>query len=129
MKIADWWKIVDENKPKLASMIARFHPSERSPNATFDGLPITANAAESACKMLRKNMQRPDPVEAFEVSVAIRNEARVGAILHETWFGIPESLGCWDIPGFSKLVSLLDDPPDDLPDLFGETVGIEEECE
>ena len=110
----DWWTAVEERWDHLVAMIDRYHPTSREPTLDQefkDHMPITAKNAERACDVARhqiykeeKDLQTPG-VRAFKAKEAKDHEA-LGKILSGTWFGIPESVGCWDLPSFGVLSNL-----------------------
>lgn len=111
----EWLKKAKKNQDALLQLIDAYHP--RSCSARVD-LPITALGAEIACEHVRERIQReesdrPAPVEELKTALAKGNIPRIEHLLNSAWFGVPESRGCWRVPGFSEAVDLLDDPPED----------------
>jgi len=106
----DWLNQVIENKDKLTSLVSSFHPSS---NQSYN-LPISAPNAERACEIIRKGIRKEIQVESatarFKQAIKEKNCGAIYQILQETWFGVPESVECWNLEGFAETVDLLDDP-------------------
>ena len=108
-----WLQRVADNAEALRSLIANYHPSagKRAPK-----MPITAHNAEVACENVRQKIateQPTDPVKRWDVAVANGDISTLDSLLNDAWFGVPESTQCWEIPGFSVAVDLMDDPPEE----------------
>lgn len=110
MQRDDWWNLVLENKKDIENCIIRFHPA--SNNKVEPRLDITAPNAERACEFIRNYIKHSmyDPIEDFRKYADARNYEIIVDILNQTWFGVPESTDCWNIPGFEEIVALLEDP-------------------
>jgi hypothetical protein len=109
------WELVKKNWPDLYLLIQNYHPSA-SHRKLDPGMPITAHAAEAACESLRKVIQKdqdnmPDPVKRAREAKDAKDAETLWGILNETWIGVPESTSCWNIPGFSVMVEILEDGP------------------
>jgi hypothetical protein len=79
-------------------------------------LVITAPNAELACSAIHQEIQEgfpENPQARFDAALSRKDIPAVYDVLSEVWFGVPESTSCWSIPGFSLLVSLLEDPPEE----------------
>jgi hypothetical protein len=81
-------------------------------------IPITAPNAEAACEVVRKKLKheyhyQDSPVVRFEKAIDDGYCTIVNDILNQTWFGVPESVDCWNIKGFTEAVKLMEDPPED----------------
>lgn len=131
-----WLAKVAENEEDLLSLIRDWHPVSRLVNhrskefvAVGVGedvemieiekarLPITAYVPEAACQtireeIIRKEHDQPDPVERFKKAMAKGDISEIMGLLSSAWFGVPESTGCWSIPGFGVACDLMDDPPE-----------------
>jgi hypothetical protein len=111
-------------------LIADYHPSARRPAALkreavlmTDGeavivdaatMPITAPAAEQACQHVRTQIRKEepdDPLTRWDRAITSGDIGEIDSLLNGAWFGVPESTGCWNIPGFNEAVDLMDDPP------------------
>lgn len=120
--------------PVLRELIANWHPSARQPRAIQQesvllangeavavpvpeaNMTITAPNAEAACQQIRQEIRRQeptDPVARWDAALAAGNIGELSCLLDGAWFGVPESTQCWQIPGFSEAVALLDDPPEE----------------
>ena len=78
--------------------------------------PITAPAAEEACANVRKMIQKEqpdDPLARWDEALAKGDVNEIYSLLSDVWFGVPESTGCWSIPGFGLACDLMDDPPEE----------------
>lgn len=112
---ADWWKAVDAEWPHLLTLIADWHPARP---AQSHQLPITAPAAERACKGVREDIRREAGVEDMsllpsDVGVLVDAERyrlernpELYSIFSATWFGVPESRSVHGWRGFSTLCDL-----------------------
>lgn len=114
MTTEKWLATARSNSDSLLSIISSYHPRL---NRHSKSLTITAPAAESVRQTVVKSLLgngecQSDPVKRFEVAIATGNVGELLSIFHRTWFGVPESTSCWHIRGFSELVDLLDDPPE-----------------
>ena len=105
---AEWWAAVDEFKDFLVTLVADYHPC--GPR-TGQPLPITALAAELACKVVEDQIKAEpdsgDPVDKFKAALEARDWELARRILSATWFGVPESRGAYGLPGFGVLCDLL----------------------
>lgn len=111
-----WLSKVEANREHLLSIIRDYHP--RSPQAGQDTtlLPVTAPAAEAtrlAClnsELGPKDHKFP-PAVRFERALLDKNVRELCTLFDETWMGVPESRSCWQIPGFTQMVDLMEDTP------------------
>lgn len=110
----EWLDYARDNKDKLLSLVALYHPtSNQRPE-----LPITAPTVEANCKGVRKRICREfleihSAAKLFGDAIAASNVDQIHNLLSQTWFGVPESTACWGVTGFKECVNLLDDPPED----------------
>ncbi len=113
-----WIQKARGNRERLLMLLTSFHPCAASMRRGDFDLPITAMAAEDACRNIRAviaaegGTDRDLPRE-FDYALAQGDVSKINNMLNEAWFGVPESTACWDIPGFSEAVALMEDPPDD----------------
>lgn len=126
-----WLQKVSDNAGVLRQLIADWHPSARRPAAIqresvlfTDGdavavdapsMPITAPNAERACQWIRQDIRAKepaDPLSRWDKALSDGDVGEIMSLLESTWFGVPESTDCWNIPGFAVAVNLLDDPPE-----------------
>lgn len=110
-----WLEQVTSHGKELRELIADYHPAARIQRFTRDSMVITAPNAEAACENVResiRNKETEDPLVKWDKAVAEGNVEEIMSLLDGAWFGVPESTECWNIPGFSKAVDLLDDPPE-----------------
>jgi hypothetical protein len=78
-------------------------------------MPITAEAPEAACENVRQMIRTEepdDPLVRWNKAVSDGDVGEITALLSSTWFGVPESTACWQIPGFGVACDLMDDPPE-----------------
>jgi len=80
---------------------------------------ITAQAAEQTCEVIRKKIKRAykdevDPATKFDRALEAQDYQTVYMLLNAAWFGAPESLSVWEVPGFGTACGLLEDPADDI---------------
>jgi len=116
-------KVVRANEDVLRDLIGRYHPVNLRPHLGTDAMSpdITAPQAERACEIVRKAIAKESficPDVQFNVALQNDDAATIASLLQSAWFGVPESTGCWSIPGFSIAVDLLDDP---IEEEFSET--------
>ncbi len=111
----NWLTQVKANEEVLRNFIARYHPINLLPNKDTDVMDkdITAPQAERACNIVRaqirkESFERPDI--QFNTALLNNDDNAIYNLLQSAWFGVPESTSCWNIPGFSIAVNLLDDP-------------------
>jgi hypothetical protein len=117
----EWIAYAMEHRSSLTTLLRRYHPVQRDlrtrPQEFVSGLlPITAPAAEAACENVRESIRQNfegDPVALFEEALQQRAVGTILGLLNQTWFGVPESTSCWQIPGFPEAVKLMDDPPEE----------------
>lgn len=127
-----WLQTVADNSDSLRQMVSDYHPSARQPAAfkheavlLTDGevvevdatsMPITAPNAELACREVRQLIRKEepvDPVKRWDRALSDGDIATLSSLLSGAWFGVPESTGCWNIPGFDIACDLMDDPPEE----------------
>ena len=116
MEKLHWLNKVRENSKVLTKLIQNYHPQKLAPNPDKKKIDasITAPEAERACEFIRSQIRKDeiwqDPDAIFNSALSNNDVETISGLLSQTWFGVPESTGCWQIPGFSILVDLLDDP-------------------
>ena len=101
----EWWFLAKFHKDDLRNLICDFHPIYKRVRRDMR---ITAPNAETACAMVRQEIVKEtidDPLECFDQFLDQKSDGLV-TILNQTWFGIPESLSCWDLKGFGVLCDL-----------------------
>jgi hypothetical protein len=107
-----------DNFHDLLSLVDNYHPQQNR-KVDYD-LPITAPGAEAACATIRKEIRDEslifNPREVFEEAYNKEDWNTITKLLSDTWFGVPESTACWQIPGFKVCVDILDDPFDEMED-------------
>jgi hypothetical protein len=120
----EWLVKVKENQDVLRELIRSYHPATQF-SWNSSKLNITALGAEAACDTMRevirdksKYLNKPDIM--FDVAIKSNDYKTIRDLLGETWIGVPESTSCWGIKGFSEAVDLLDDPPENDEDEFGD---------
>lgn len=100
----EWWALVDSRRDDLLSLIRAFHPNA----GAKVNYRITAERAEAACEQVREEIRHTgikEPAKVFQELIE-RRDPRCLTILSETWFGMPESMGVRDVPGFGALCDL-----------------------
>jgi hypothetical protein len=132
MTIQEWLQKVNENGAALRQLVSDWHPSARRPAAIQreavlldDGtaiavevpaMTITAPQAEQACQQVRTMIRKDepaDPLERWDRAIASGDMGEIYTLLDGAWFGVPESIECWSIPGFRLACDLMDDPPEE----------------
>jgi len=116
MNKSDWIAAVRGEAGTLRGFVSGYHPAAALFASPQNRLPITAPDAEAACAEVRRDIRREangNPVERFDEAVAAGDADAVYGFLNQTWFGVPESTSCWQIPGFASAVSLLEDGPEE----------------
>lgn len=110
-----WCSYVDNNWSDLLKIIDDWHPASREQSLDEQlaqpATPITAPTAEKACAAVRREIAAE---EAGKLSPTLRavkaKEERDQDVLinlfNSAWFGVPESMGSWRIPGFAILCDL-----------------------
>ena len=120
MTKAGWLSAVEKNKDVIGKLLEQYHP--RSVKRKMESLRITAPAAEAAAENVRRHIVHrqmlaaataSQPEDQFAEALASQDARRIFRLLEELWFGVPESSDCWQLPGFTTCVELLDDPPED----------------
>jgi len=114
MTETEWFAQAERDMDQIADVVRAYHPVNRQV-ATRPGDQVTAHGAERACQEARDHVRRNfegDPVAQFKEAIQERNFPFAFSILNGTWFGVPESTSCWQIPGYRELVDLLEDPPE-----------------
>jgi hypothetical protein len=113
---AEWLQDAEDNLDALRQLVAAYHPANRLPGRRPEDW-ITAPNPEAACTQVRKAIRDDhdgsDPVKVLEQAIASKDVGKVAEILNQTWFGVPESRSCWNIPGFREAVDLIEDMPEE----------------
>lgn len=115
MNEQEWIAYAKENRENLVSLLKSYHPVMRQPGRR-QGDYITAPNAENACTKVRKSIRENfegDPVKQFNEALDSDNWSIINTLLNHAWFGVPESISCWDITGFREAVKLMEDLPND----------------
>lgn len=110
-----WLQQVSDHAGELRQLVGDYHPSTKR-ERPFPVGPITAPGAEQACVEVRekiRNEESSDPVVRFDRALALGDIGELNTLLNGAWFGVPESTGCWSIPGFSIACDLMDDLPEE----------------
>jgi len=112
----EWFEKVRQHEDVLERLVADYHPAAMMPRPSTPLLPITAPSAERARQEvanLVKGESNVSPRDRFRSALRHEDVESMYTVLNQTWFGVPESTGCWDLEGFSELVELLEDPPEE----------------
>lgn len=109
-----WLTKVEENRKVLTRLIRTYHPRCKKITTKPSSPEITAPNAQSACNTVIDHIKRrsegmPTPLELFDIARKNGDHAYIYKLLDETWFGVPESTSCWNIPGFSLSVDLIEE--------------------
>lgn len=113
MTEADWLEMCRENWDDLITLVGNYHPASLG-QTYWPTEQITAVAAEEASQIIRqeiKDAAEADPVDAANLAFLTKDVSKLAQVLHQTWFGVPESVNSWRIPGFDILCELLSDMP------------------
>ena len=112
----EWWKMVDEKWNDLINIIHTYYPNKE--NLFHENeMEITARDAESARRFcVEKIVQEEgskitDIVDYAERLKNLCMAEELWTVFNHTWFGIPESISCREIPGFGRLCDLCSDFP------------------
>ena len=103
----DWWELLTENRMLIRQLIEAFHPASNS--RCGRKMPITAATAERFCEAVRRRVEEEsfvNPLDQFDVYEKGHDGASMVDLLHQTWFGIPESMDAHSLPGFHDLCEL-----------------------
>lgn len=113
----EWLTQARSTSGDLLALISAWHPAG---GLLLRTLRITAPAANLACKNIANQIRAESdykypagPSTAFHKALEDGDVGTLLSLLSETWFGVPESTDCWNLPGFAKAVELLDDPPEE----------------
>ncbi len=112
----EWLDKARRSECALQQFVAMWHP--RSHNPFKPKLPITAPHAEIACEQIRKDIIEEGtspllPLAELDLALKENNVSKIISLLNEAWFGVPESVDCWNLPGFPEVVDLMGDPIDE----------------
>lgn len=110
---AAWLALAIQHQDLLVDFVAGYHPAA-SRRAYID-MKITAWAAQAACVDVCAELRRTatvEPVAQLQAAIAARDINQIYTVLNSTWFGVPESRSCWEIPGFQEAVELLESVPE-----------------
>lgn len=117
----EWLEQASRDKDKLISIIYKYHPVLKAPNPLFvPTAPAAQRACDSICVAIKEATPNRNPVKEFETALTNRDVLAVASILHDTWFGVPETTHCRKLRGFVEAINLLDDMPDDAEDVSAE---------
>jgi hypothetical protein len=111
--IDDALEIIQENREVLGDLIASYHPASRTSRRS-QSLPITAPDVERNCDIVRgiieleESVMVMSPLERFDRAIGSGDFREIDSLFQSTWFGVPESTSCWEIPGFSLMVDIMD---------------------
>lgn len=106
---ADWWEAFEANQENLRDAVRGYHPSLRMLQSAQRSMKIPAERAENLCELERKRITEKntkDPIEEFDLAASNKDHETLVRLLNQTWFGVPESTGCWSIPSFGVLCDL-----------------------
>lgn len=108
----EWIDKVKSNKELLTNFIKDWHPTNinRKPSMRITAPNVEA-AIHSVRASIRNQLESANPIAKFELALAQSDIQGINNILNETWFGVPESTDCWQIPGFREAVELIEDVP------------------
>jgi hypothetical protein len=112
--VDSWIQYAVDNKDKLVSIIGKYHPVNREVGRRVHDN-ITAPNAELACTQVRKEIRKNfegNPTAQFIEALEKKDVNKVNTLLNQTWFGVPESRGCWEIEGFNELIHLVEELPE-----------------
>ncbi len=102
----EWWALVERFEEELRSLVKCWHPA--SHGGYKKRMPITAQKAEALSLHYREEIKEDcsgEPVDGFNAYLRDKDE-RMVTLLNQTWFGIPESMDCWELVGFGLLCDL-----------------------
>lgn len=110
----EWWDLCRANADALRELVRGFHPANFHPASVEKAdqvkrFPITAQAAEKLCEMIRQEIVKEssgtDPVGTFDLYLNHEDD-RMPNLLNEVWFGLPESVEVRTVAGFGTLCDL-----------------------
>ena len=99
-----FWNYVEKHRHKLEDIVNGYHPSK---GRHYSGT-ITAPGAEAARQDVVAEVEREGPIDIKKI-IDNRDKDKFLNALNATWFGIPESTDCWNIPGFSELCTICEE--------------------
>lgn len=111
----EWLDTAKTNQEILKEFILDWHPTNKirpKPEMTITA-PRTEEASEIVRALIRNNAGLIEPIVRFDLALFQSDIIGIHNVLSEAWFGVPESTSCWDIPGFSEAVALLEDLPEE----------------
>jgi len=116
MNESEWLESCKSNRSSILSCIGQYHPaSHRFQPASVDT--ATAELAQKACNHISEEIRSEAGVEPPSVAFAAALESgdigTLSQLMNQTWFGVPENTNCWSIPGFSEMVELIEDLPEE----------------
>ena len=111
----DWLCYAKDNEAVLVKFVEKWTPMGTGRTA-YAG-PITAPGAEFCRQHIAAAIakEQTGKLPGAALSDAIKQERidLITTILNRAWFGVPETTSCWNIPGFSEAVCLLENLPED----------------
>jgi len=116
-----WWDDVTIHWDNLLKIIDDWHPASRE--LTLDQqmaqppMDITATRAERSCgavrrQILKEEAELPSPTIRASKAKEEKDHEVLLNLFNSAWFGVPESMGSWAIPGFGVLCDLCGDGPE-----------------
>lgn len=114
MTTQEWLEKTRHDADKIRGLIRDFHPSAGARRKSIG--PITAQNAEIACERVRQQIaatEAIDPIKRFDKALTDGDVGELISVMNGAWFGVPESTSCWRLEGFTEMVALMEDPPDD----------------
>lgn len=120
----EWLSKAKDHKEDLSYLVLNYHPASNQRIREYH-LPITAPGPEAACEVIREKIRaeygdvesiKDRPLKKFHNALDSGDIDVVYSLLSASWFGVPESTGCWRIQGFAVAVDLLDDLPEEMYD-------------
>lgn len=107
MNKKEWFELLEKNKDALRDIVECYHPVNLDPNKEYDG--ISAPGAENACKQIREEIKKENPVVNFDKALEEQDGYALYIMMNAAWFGMPESHSSRDVKGFYVLCDLLSD--------------------
>jgi len=133
----EWLDKLKQKQDVIKAYVVKWHPASAEQGVGRD-LPITAPNAESARRecveqVKQEDVHKPEVAQRWDAALEAGDTDELANLMDAAWFGVPESIECWDVAGFKESVELLGDPPEEpesqaskaadsgyLPDLYDE---------